>query len=328
MLAHADVYTDFQGLGRLKSQARADAQGALEQVAGQFEALFTQMMLKSMRDASFGGGILDNDQTELYQGMYDQQLALSLSQGRGLGIRDALVEQFGRYVPQSESASEEQTAPQGPFTQVPERSHLQPQQVRKPAAAAQAATQAPELHQPEPIAPPRDKTEFRSQEDFVQTLWPHAVAAGETLGVEPEVILAQAALETGWGQGVVRTGGGESSYNLFNIKADSRWDGGRAQSQTLEFEQGAMVRRRESFRTYDSYAESFADYTRFLQQNPRYHGALAQAEDPVAYLDGLQAAGYATDPDYADKIMDILSRQPLANVNAALKNLAERPMTT
>jgi peptidoglycan hydrolase FlgJ len=163
-----------------------------------------------------------------------------------------------------------------------------------------------------------------SPEAFVRELWPHAERAGAALGVAPEVLLAQSALETGWGRHVIPRGDGSSSHNLFGIKADTRWNGDRVQVNTLEYVNGVPEQQRAAFRAYQSPAESFADYVDFLQRNPRYRGALAQGSDAEGYLRGLQSAGYATDPAYADKILDILGRGTLPQT-LGLKSEPARP---
>jgi flagellar protein FlgJ len=146
---------------------------------------------------------------------------------------------------------------------------------------------------------------FATQAEFLDTLRPHAEAAGRRLGVDADLLLAQAALETGWGRGIIQHPDGRSSHNLFGIKADGRWDGPRATVQTLEYEQGIAVRRQAPFRAYGSFAESFRDYADFILGNDRYQPALAQAASPAGYMRALQEAGYATDPQYAEKVLRV-----------------------
>lgn len=153
-----------------------------------------------------------------------------------------------------------------------------------------------------------------SPETFVRELWPHARRAAQALGVAPEVLVAQAALETGWGRRMIPGPDGGNSFNLFGIKADRSWQGGRAQVSTLEYREGVAERQRASFRVYTGLAQSFDDYVRFLQGNPRYRQALEQAQHTESFVRGLQEAGYATDPKYADKILDILERGTLPGI--------------
>ncbi len=331
----ADVYTDFSGFNSMRKLARQDESKALHQVAKQFEGLFLQMMLKTMRKASFGDPLFGSQQGSMYRDLYDQQLALSLSQadsssgGRGqhqgqggLGLAAMLERQLGKQYGKQLAGSVEQnnaaTAGQG----------LRPP-VRLPwsaAALAAAAHRAAAVHSAQATAPVNKSTDTvgagdanialpdgaaasprpRSPEEFVRQLWPHAQRAARELGTQPEVLIAQAALETGWGQAIIHNGHGANSHNLFNIKADGRWDGERMQVNTLEYEDGVAVRRRAAFRAYDSYAESFRDYVDFLRSNPRYQQALQQAHDPKAFVEALHSAGYATDPAYAAKVWRVM----------------------
>jgi flagellar protein FlgJ len=157
-----------------------------------------------------------------------------------------------------------------------------------------------------------DPVQFSSHSEFVETLMPYAEQAADELEVAPQVLIAQAALETGWGQHVQKLPNGKSSYNLFNIKADSRWNGDSLKVKTLEYRDGIAQQERASFRAYDSYAESFRDYVDFIKTNPRYEMALDTVADPEGYVKGLQDAGYATDPHYADKVINIYQREVVA----------------
>jgi len=298
------TYTDIQGLGGLRREARSDPNASLERVAREFESIFVQMMLKSMRDASLGEGIFDSDQSRLYQDLYDKQIAMDLSRTQGLGLADLMVEQLrrGQGTGEGEEAATSLTFPER--TSMPAISGT--------ARRTEALSGAGE-------SPAR----FDSPEQFINTLWPQAERAAAELGVEPRVLLAQAALETGWGGAVIQRPDGTSSHNLFNIKADSRWDGAQVGTRTLEYRDGVAVREHASFRAYDSYEESFSDYVSFLKENPRYREALESSADPHAYVEALQRAGYATDPEYAQKIGDIMER-PLLH-QAGLK---DRPTGT
>lgn len=299
---HADVYTDFQGLARLRAQARQESPEALREAAQQVEALFLQMMLKSMREASSGDGLMDNEQTKMYQGMYDQQLGIELSKGKGLGLAESLVRQLGGAAAEKPQEAQPFSLPD---TRVPAAiSAHAANHTARPNAAMTTGTSA--VWRPE------------SPQEFVQDLWPHAQRAAEKLGTTPEVLIAQSALETGWGRSVMRHGNGESSHNLFGIKADKHWEGERVYSRTMEFRDGHMQRERAAFRSYDSLEASFNDYVAFLQQNPRYQQALEQAADGVQYVRELQEAGYATDPDYADKIDSIMKGDLLSQARSLI----------
>jgi flagellar protein FlgJ len=142
---------------------------------------------------------------------------------------------------------------------------------------------------------------------FVNRMWPHAVEAARTTGIAPHFILGQAALESGWGRGEIRMADGGSSHNLFGIKAGGGWRGATADVMTTEYVNGAPVKTVERFRAYGSYAEAFKDYANLLAANPRYAAVLNERTDPAAFARGLQQAGYATDPNYADKLTRVIT---------------------
>jgi len=150
---------------------------------------------------------------------------------------------------------------------------------------------------------------FESPDEFVENLWPHAQQAAEKLGVNPKAILAQAALETGWGKYPIAKENGAASFNLFGIKADGRWSGDRAVVNTLEFRDGVAKREKAAFRAYDSFGQSFDDYANFLSSSERYKDALQSGDDASMFAASLQKGGYATDPKYSEKIDSILSSQ-------------------
>ncbi|MCS3513420.1 flagellar assembly peptidoglycan hydrolase FlgJ [Pseudomonas grimontii] len=154
-----------------------------------------------------------------------------------------------------------------------------------------------------PLAPV--KKAFSSQDEFVATMLPMAKAAAARIGVDPKYLVAQAALETGWGKSVMRAQDGSSSHNLFGIKAGQSWQGGQARAITSEFRDGAMVKETAQFRSYDSYQDSFHDLVTLLQSNDRYKEVVKSADNPEQFVRELQKAGYATDPDYASKISQI-----------------------
>jgi flagellar protein FlgJ len=154
--------------------------------------------------------------------------------------------------------------------------------------------------------------------NFVRALAPHAQAAADKLGVSVRALLAQAALETGWGKHLPRSGDGSSSNNLFGIKAGSGWDGAKVSVPTLEYEDGVAVRKRDNFRAYDSPSQSFADYARMLVDNPRYANALGQGENIAGFAHALSRGGYATDPSYASKLTAIANSPQMRDALATL----------
>lgn len=311
---NADVYTDFNGLAKLKTQARNDSKSALQEVAKQFESIFLNNVLKSMREAKLADGAMDNDQSQFYKEMYDQQLAVHLSGKPGVGLADLIVKQLGKDEPDNKKMALEDylNRSSGSAKNVPAVSQAAVAINRPPDSANNQMTiqaySGDISPLPEMSALPLkndDVTPINSTEDFVRQLQPYAEQAAQELGVEPKVILAQAALETGWGKSMVKNSDGSSSFNLFNIKADKAWQGKQSQVSTLEFEQGVAKKVNAGFRTYGSFKESFQDYVQFIKNNPRYSDALKQASHAGNYTRELQQAGYATDPNYADKIMSI-----------------------
>jgi flagellar protein FlgJ len=230
----ANLYTDLNGLSGLRHSAEEDSPETLRFVAQQFEAMFLQMMLKSAHASSFGDeedGLFDNEQTEFYQDWYDKQLSIHLSSGQGAGIADLLVQQLrSRQATESVGVDGEST-----------RMFVPP--VRPMPVPVEATT----------ATPVQPKVDLESPQAFVEHLLPMAQSAADKLGVAPEVLLAQAALETGWGKKVSQHADGQSSHNLFNIKADHRWQGEAVGVSTLEYRDGVAVREQARFRAYESF---------------------------------------------------------------------------
>ena len=305
------LYSDFTGLQKLKLQARESQAAARTEVARQFESLFIAQMLKAMRSASGGGGILDSNRSLFYRDMYDQQIATEMAKSRGVGMAAAIERQLG--------GKAEGGSPQGKQVQDYRSSPLW----RNNGALVPGITGAARGDRVVSTAPAELGA---TREEFLRKLWPHAETAARELGVAPEALLAQAALETGWGRHVMPGPDGQPSYNLFGIKADRGWDGQLVNLSTVEFKDGVAMKTRAAFRAYGSYTESFADYVEFLKANPRYQKALAAASDPEAFVEELQRAGYATDPAYAAKLKGILGSEDLAQVRAELKGASSRPI--
>lgn len=311
-LQSAHVYTDVQSLDKLKYGAKNDSPETLRFVAEQFEAIFLQMMLKSAHGEGNEGGLFDSEQTEFYQDWHDKQMAINLATGKGVGIADMLVKQLQMHG----AADQKINQPSSPFSlEKVSRHDPAPVALKKAVPDSLQATA-----DSTPISSPQASTvSLNTPEEFTQAFWPHAKAAAGKLGVDPEVILAQAALETGWGKKVSKHISGESSHNLFNIKADGRWSGKTVSVPTLEYRDGVAVRETAQFRAYDSFAESFADYVSFIQSSPRYQPALAVANDARSFTQELSDAGYATDPEYARKIMNITTGEPLQSALKSIK---------
>ena len=305
-------------LADLRRSARAGEASATREVAQQFEALFVQMMIKQMRDAMptdgglFGGG----EQMKLYESMHDQQLALAMSQRGGIGLADAIERQLRPGGLPAGSAAGLATGDEPrplhfPTHRLPARHAPLVSLERHTAlqgARSTAGTRPAPMHGPAAAPPTGGYRPPASPAEFVQRMMPHARRAAARLGVAPEVLVAQSALETGWGRHVMRDADGRSSHNLFGIKATGGWRGDSVRVSTLEYRDGTAQRETAAFRGYPDEAASFADYVRLVGNNPRYQQAVANAASPEAYLRGLQEAGYATDPAYADKILSILER--------------------
>jgi flagellar protein FlgJ len=308
----SDVYTDFQGLSELRARAGDNSEETLREAAGQFEALFIQMMLKSMRDASLGEGIMDSEHTKTYQSMFDRQISIDLSKGSGLGLAELMVRQLSR---SPQSAADSQPAPPTPGSRV--------SNPVKPIEAPEAPVASPVNETPEQFPDWRPQT----PEAFVRELWPHAQRAARQLGTEPEALIAQSALETGWGQHMIRGTDGRNSFNLFGIKADARWQGESVVTETLEFRDGLVRKERASFRAYQSPAESFNDYAEFIRSNPRYREALSTAGQGAAFSHALSRAGYATDPEYASKINRIMDSDRLRDALSGVKEATAEPLS-
>ena len=302
-VSKGDVYTDFKGLAELRLNGQINPDETLRAAGRQFEAMFIQMMLKSMRDASPGDSLMGSGGQDMYQDMFDKQISLTLSAQGALGLGEAMA----RQMQQSQAAPQDAADP---------AVRVMPPRSSAPAAAVPVMSLPGVAASAGPRAANEGTTGFNTPEDFVAALWPAAQAPARELGVDPRVLIAQAALETGWGRSVLQRGDGQSSHNLFNIKAGEKWGGGRVNVATLEYRDGVAVKERANFRAYDSFSDSFADYVDFIKSQPRYREALAHAGDPRRFLSELQSAGYATDPRYAEKIGSLLRRDVLSGLPA------------
>jgi flagellar protein FlgJ len=291
-MANANTYSDPNGLAALKQDPNSPA--ALHAVAQQVDALFLQMMLKSMRDANAAAGGGDSNEMGMYQDMFDKQIALTMSQHQDLGLGSLLTRQIAA------------RAAAGGATPAPADDRTTPRPAAAPSSAAPPATSAP----------PTSMTQ--SAGEFVDQVLPSIRTAAQALGLNPLVLLAQAALETGWGKRMARTADGNPSLNLFGIKADDTWVGARAAANTVEYAGGVATQRQAAFRAYGSIEESVNDFANLLKNSPRYRHAAAAGPDAQAYVDGIGRSGYATDPDYAAKLNDILHGSTL---RAAVKSV-------
>jgi peptidoglycan hydrolase FlgJ len=352
----ASTWLDLQGLQQLKTGSEERRPENVRAVAQQFEQLFLGMMLKSMRDAKLADSAMDGEGTRLYQDLYDRQVTLQMAQGRGLGIADMLVRQLAPDAAAKPAGSG--AADAAAAAGLPSRAHAS-----NPKFGAAAMAHAYEaIRGAAGVPSPRtggqpERTEAAvtgagthatraagasprfadSPEDFVRKVLPHAVAVAAELGVAPAAIVAQAALETGWGRHVPASTDG-AGHNLFGIKAGAAWAGRQLGRATVEVANGLAVRTQAAFRAYDSVAAAFRDYVNLLRTSERYGGVRSAGEDPARFAHALQAGGYATDPHYARKLLQIVNgstlREAMTAVGAdpaparlALKTDAGRPIT-
>lgn len=359
-----DTVFDQRGLQAIRTLGPEQSPEAMREVAKKFEAMFVQEMLKSMRAGGevFAQGNYFSSETErFHRDLYDQQLSLELSSGRGLGLAEHfyrnMQQHYGAYLADGSVKAPSYNS-DGSLVQAPastgELSDLVQHQrwgdsLRSLAPVveddAQTRTenaffnryyagvaglgavppQAVTASASQRIYPAGGKQPVsQTQANFVALLKPHAEQAARALNVNPDVLIAQAALETGWGRHVIHTGQGHNSFNLFNIKASGQWQGDSVAVSTLEYEAGNPHYERANFRKYSSYAESFADYVRLMKTSARYQGALEAGRDSSAYADALQQAGYATDPQYANKIKRLLNSEP---INAMVNRLTQAGVT-
>ncbi|MEI6026713.1 MAG: flagellar assembly peptidoglycan hydrolase FlgJ [Betaproteobacteria bacterium] len=269
---------DVRSLDALRFKASADPKGAAREAAKAFESLFMQELMKSMRASTMATGMFDNEGSKLGTEMLDSQLATRMT-GLPGGLSDVIAKQLERQmglnpgpIPRTETANP---------TPAPLQSATQP---------------APEVRIPQSAAA-----------TFVQHHAQAAKAAQEKTGIPAEFMVSQAALETGWGRKEIRHADGSPSFNLFGIKAGGSWKGPTAEVWTTEYVGGKPQRVKAQFRAYSSYAESFSDYAKLIKESPRYAQVMARGQDAAAFAQGLQRAGYATDPAYADKLSRVIN---------------------
>ncbi len=348
---------DVQAVNGLRAAARKTGQAGLEAAARQFEALFLNMMLKSMREATPKDSLMDSEQSRLYISMLDQQLSQSMA-ARGVGLAEVMMRQLRDNLP-AETAAADAPVPdplqraEVPAAEAPASAASQPgasaplifpvpgtpltQQTARALSgqslpAEEVREQVPgrvlgQVGEVTPALQPAHQPTQQSQMPqspaiaFQQRLMPHAHEASQATGIPARFMLGQAALESGWGKRELRGTDGTPSHNLFGIKAGADWKGAVVEAVTTEYVNGVARKGVEKFRAYPSYADAFRDYANLLRSNPRYAGIMAQAEQGrvggtggtgqgglsvEAFAYGLQRAGYATDPNYADKLSRII----------------------
>jgi flagellar protein FlgJ len=316
---------DVRSIDDLHLMAKQKPDEALQKAAQQFEALFVHMLLKSMREATPKDGLFNSQQTQFITQMYDQQLAQHIST-KGIGVADMMVKQLARvnntidpktsineadailstinFISQSSIGKDGH--PNDKSRQLWSGS-LTSSNVAVPAGEINSLTE-------ESITTAQMETKFKRlsnySANFIDKLLPHAKTASQSTGIPSHFMLAQAALESGWGKHEIRHADNSPSYNLFGIKAGANWKGDVVETVTTEYINGVPQKVVEKFRAYNSYAEGFNDYAKLLLDNPRYAKVL-KSTDAATFANGLQRAGYATDPLYADKLIRILNSEVL-----------------
>lgn len=289
----------------LREQLRKDPQAGLKAAAQQFETLFLQMVLKSMRDTVPSDGLLQSDQTRFYNSLLDQQMAQNMaSSGNGVGFARLIEQQLGRqYAPAEGTAAGDDLSAILAGKGLPVATNLQYREVPSPLPTS-AAYPAPTAASTVELG--SKATAVTTPKEFASQVWPHAVEASRLTGIPPQFLVAQSALESGWGKSEIRKADGSSSHNLFGIKAGPGWRGESVAVTTTEYVDGKPQQVVENFRAYASYADAFRDYAGLLRNSPRYGGVIG-TQDGTEFARRLQAAGYATDPKYAEKLASIIN---------------------
>lgn len=312
--------SDALAANDLRTQLQKDPKAGIHKAAQEFESMFLQIVLKNMRATVSQDGLMDSEETRFYTSMLDQQMAQDLSKTGKLGFARMLENQFNRALAGGSSQNQPATS-EGGLSPASKALLESIQKMRDSAVSAPVPTS--------PLSssvPPLSSAETggvqsvlanvsgrgvntmagASPTDFVNQIWPHAVEASKVTGIPPQFMVAQAALETGWGKRELVHPDGSPSFNLFGVKAGKSWSGPVAHVETTEFVNGQEMRTTASFRAYASYAESFQDYANLLRTNPRY-GAVIGSQDGTEFANRLQQAGYATDPQYAQKLSRIIN---------------------
>lgn len=358
-------FTDISALQNLKGLGKKDQGKAIEQVAKQFESIFIQQMLKSMRQAGdvlSKGGLFDSHEMKFHRDMLDQQLGLSMTQGKGLGLAESISRQLKRQYGLDKIEGElkplrpnleQGTSITGKAISINQKEIKNLLSLNNEANKAgekafdtsaiadktkEQHVTSPELHQCSAIDhfvqkvdtavdinnSDRNYVEVKSAEEtkgvkagsksfktpaeFVAQILPYAKEAAEALGVDYKILLAQSALESGWGKA-------KNGNNLFGIKATGSWQGEKSSAKTVEYVQGKIQKPVEDFRAYNSHQASFIDYAELIKSASRYDAAIGE-KDPEKYIAALHSAGYATDPNYVEKVMSVYHSESMRHAIA------------
>ncbi|TAM87448.1 MAG: flagellar assembly peptidoglycan hydrolase FlgJ [Candidimonas sp.] len=318
--ALAALKRNVQSATTVKAKSQAD-----QAVASQFEALFLQMILKSAHaDPLFKNSLLSSDQIRMAQGLQDEQMAFDLAKsngGQGIGLGRELLAQMRAHDGAAPSAQDKQNArlqadsvrkpglKSGPLLDQPFNSIDEIIDLVNGAGGVNAAARNPaaQLLQAVSGGSQAASSEAELPRAFVSALVPAARHAAAQSGVPAKLILSQAALESGWGAHEMTDAQGRPTHNLFGIKAGAGWNGRVVNAKTTEYVNGQPRQVVQPFRAYGSYAQAFADYAKLIGENPRYQSVVSAAT-PQQAAQQIQKAGYATDPDYASKLISIMSR--------------------
>lgn len=321
MISGADlsgnVAFDANGLNSLKNAAKENSPEAIKGVAKQFEAIFMNMMLKSMREASPQDNPFDNEQSRTFTSMLDQQLSSNLA-SKGLGLADVLARQLSKgnnpvsnsmeqavmdVQPASGYGAQSNPIISNPLSPANSKPIANSQNYKTPIDYKNVPAESLLINNKVDLNPLTD-----SADEFKNRMAKHAAEASRTTGVPAHLMLGQAALESGWGKRELKGTDGTPSNNLFGIKATGNWDGKVVEATTTEYIHGVKQKRIEKFRAYDSYADSFKDFANMMSNNPRYNKVMANLDDVHGYAQAMQKAGYATDPQYASKLASVIQK--------------------
>ena len=311
---------DLKDMGSLRQSAKAGSPEALKTAATQFEAMFVNMMMKSMREATPQDGMMDSQQSKMFTTMLDQQTSQNIAK-KGIGLSDMLIRQLSKTADKQalaigneagDAASGANGANGGSFGGL---ASLMDAKLQRAIAAAGGAGAAGSVDDNSAVPATSTTTTTANKgsqaahvRSFQEKLGADAEEASRATGIPAKFMLGQAALESGWGKREIKGRDGSNSHNLFGIKAGGDWKGKVVEATTTEYVNGKAQTRVERFRAYDNYSDSFKDYAKLLASNPRYEKVLASAGDASSFAQGLQKAGYATDPNYANKLTSIIKR--------------------
>jgi flagellar protein FlgJ len=300
---------DVKDMGSLRQSARAGSPEALKTAATQFEAMFVNMMMKSMRDATPQDGMMDSQQSKTFTTMLDQQTSQNIAK-KGIGLSDMLIRQLSKTTDKQALAiggdsNGGANGNDGSFGGVASLMDAKLQRAIAAAGGSGTDTAVTLVGNGAGVNKGSQAPHVRSFQDKLSA---HAEEASRATGIPAKFMLGQAALESGWGKREIKGRDGTNSNNLFGIKATPDWKGKVVEATTTEYVNGKAQSRVERFRAYDSYGDSFKDYAKLLASNPRYEKVMASAGDASSFAQGLQKAGYATDPNYANKLTSIIKR--------------------